>query len=93
MKQTIARYRVKPDQGDANEALVRDVFDELHETTPEGIRYATTGSRTASVSSTSRSRTGTIGSLAAFERFRERIGERCEEQPEASAATEVGSYP
>jgi hypothetical protein len=37
----MVRYTVKPDQAEANEALVREVYDELDRTRPDGLRYAT----------------------------------------------------
>jgi hypothetical protein len=37
MKRTIVRYRVKPDQAERNQELVRAVFDELREAAPPGI--------------------------------------------------------
>ncbi len=41
MKRVMVRYRVKPDQVEANETLVRAVFDELHRERPGGFGYAT----------------------------------------------------
>ena len=41
VKRVMVRYRVKPDQVEANEALVRAVFDELHRERPGGFGYAT----------------------------------------------------
>jgi hypothetical protein len=41
MKRIMVRYKVKPDQVAANERLVRDVYDELARTRPEGLRYGT----------------------------------------------------
>ena len=41
MKRTLIRYKAKPDRADENEALIRNVFKELHEKAPEGgTRYA-----------------------------------------------------
>ena len=39
MKRTLIRYRTKPDRTDENEALIKAVFGELHQKSPEGIRY------------------------------------------------------
>ena len=41
MRRVMVRYTVRPDQSEANEALVREVYDELDRTRPEGLRYAT----------------------------------------------------
>ena len=41
MRRVIGRYTVKPGQETVNEKLVRAVYDELHQTQPTGLRYAT----------------------------------------------------
>ncbi len=41
MRQVIVRYRLKPDQVERNEALVRAVYDELARAQPDGFHYAT----------------------------------------------------
>src|SRR5688500_15538724 len=41
VNRVMVRYKVKPDQAARNEELVRRVYDELHQTTPSGLRYAT----------------------------------------------------
>ena len=41
MHQRLIRYRTKPDQAAANAELVRAVYAELHQTRPDGFRYAT----------------------------------------------------
>jgi hypothetical protein len=41
MKRVIVQYKVKADRAAENEAYVRKVFEELKQTTPDGIRYAT----------------------------------------------------
>lgn len=41
MRRVIVRYTVKPGQEGVNEKLVRVVYDELHQTQPTGLRYAT----------------------------------------------------
>jgi hypothetical protein len=41
MKPVMVQYTVKPDRAAENEELVRAVYDELHETGPEGRPYAT----------------------------------------------------
>ena len=41
MRRVMVRYTVRPDQAEANEALVREVYDELDRTRPDGLRYAT----------------------------------------------------
>ena len=41
MRRVLVRYKVKPGQAARNEELVRAVYEELHRTKPEGMRYAT----------------------------------------------------
>src|SRR5512145_601593 len=41
VKRVMIRYRVKPDPVAENEHLVRDVYEELARTRPEGLRYGT----------------------------------------------------
>ena len=41
MRRVMVRYTVKADRGDENERLLREVYEELHRTGPDGIRYAT----------------------------------------------------
>ena len=37
----MVRYKVKPDQVERNEQLVRAVYEELRTTAPVGLRYGT----------------------------------------------------
>ncbi len=41
MQQRLIRYQTKPDQAAVNTELVRAVYAELHQTRPDGFRYAT----------------------------------------------------
>ena len=40
MKTTMVRYRTSGAHADANQALVRAVFDDLRASAPQGLRYA-----------------------------------------------------
>jgi hypothetical protein len=40
MTRVIVRSRVKPDQVERNEELVRAAYEELHRADPSGFRYA-----------------------------------------------------
>ena len=53
MRRAIVRHTVKPGQEGVNEKLVRVVYDELHQTQPTGLRYATLRLETAGPSPTS----------------------------------------
>lgn len=95
MPTVVVRYRPRPDQLDHNEALVRDVFAELAETRPDGLRYATfrlddgTFVHVADIEGDN-----PLNESAAFARFQEGIAERCDpgEGPTPQPAVLVGSY-
>jgi hypothetical protein len=97
MRRVMVRYTVKPGRAEENERLVRDVYDELHRTGPEGIRYATfrladgvTFVHVASVE-TDDGR-NPLADVAAFARFQEAVADRCDVAPVVMELTEVGSY-
>jgi hypothetical protein len=94
---TVVRYKVKPDQGDTNQARVEDVFGELAATGPAGLRYATfrlgDGVSFVHVAAIeTEDGTNPLVATAAFSEFLREIDDRCEEGPVASDATAVGSY-
>jgi hypothetical protein len=94
---TVVRYRTRPDRADENQALIEDVFRELHDRGTQGVRYAAfrlaDGVSFVHVASTETDDgTNPLTDTAAFGEFLRGIGERCEEGPLASAATAVGSY-
>ncbi len=95
MKKVVVRYRTKPDRADENEALVKQVFAELAETDPGGLRYGTfrladgvSFVHIAIIEGDS----NPLGETAAFAEFQREIADRCEEPPHAQDATVVGSY-
>lgn len=97
MGQVIVRYKVKPDQGDANEQLVKRVFEELKQLAPPGLRYGTlrladgvTFVHIASVETEDGS--NPLPGLAAFKEFQAGLKERCEEPPVPTEGKIVGSY-
>jgi hypothetical protein len=96
MRGVMVRYRVKPDQVERNEELVRGVYDELHRTGPPGLRYATfrmdDGVSFVHLASVEAEGPNPLQSVEAFARFQEGIAERCDEPPVAVELTEVGSY-
>jgi hypothetical protein len=47
MRRVIVRYTVKPGQEGVNEKPVRVVYDELHQTSPQGCGTPRSGSTTA----------------------------------------------
>ena len=97
MRRVIVRYRVKADQVEANEELVRAVYEELARTGPEGFRYATfkqeDGVSFVHIASvdTADGR-NPLAEVEAFARFQKDIAARCDEPPVATEMHEVGSY-
>jgi hypothetical protein len=95
MRRVIVRYRVKPDRADENEELVRAVYEELHDTKPEGLRYATLrlDDRVSFVHlSESESDTSPLTEVPAFKAFQKEIADRTDEQPVVTEVEVVGSY-
>jgi len=96
MRRVLVRYKVKPDQVERNEELVRGVYDELHRTSPPGLRYATfrmdDGVSFVHLASVEIDGANPLQSVEAFARFQEGIAERCDEPPVAVELAEVGSY-
>ena len=96
MKRVMVRYKVKPDQVETNEALVRAVFDELHHERPGGFGYATfkldDGVSFVHIVDESDDAGESLTDVKAFARFREAIRDRCDEPPVATELHEVGSF-
>jgi len=96
LKQIMVRYKVKPEQAEKNEELVRAVYDELHRTKPGGLRYATfrldDGVSFVHLAVETGEDGPSLADMSAFQRFVENVADRCEEAPVATAAQEVGSF-
>lgn len=96
MGSVMVRYKLRPDRVDENEALVRNVFEELHRESPEGVHYATfklpDGVSFMHLVFASEITTRALNELAAFKAFVAEVGSRCEEPPVATELTVVGSY-
>ena len=96
MKRTLIRYRTKPDRTDENEALIKAVFQELHQKSPEGIRYLSLkladGSFIHFVANETEDRPSAVTGLKAFQAFQSGIRERCSEAPQSQGVTIVGNY-
>jgi len=94
MKQTLVRYKAKPEAADENARLIADVFRELREKSPDGVRYAVvrlddgTFVHYASVEDGATS----VTALDAFQTFQRDIDARCAEGPAVGSATIVGNY-
>jgi hypothetical protein len=97
MKRVMVRYQVKPDQVEANEALVRAVFEELERERPEGFGYATFKlddgvSFVHIVDERGGDDKNSLSDVKAFAKFREAIRDRCDEPPVATGLNEIGSF-
>ena len=92
----VVQYRPKADQADHNQELVEDVFAELTAADPGGVRYATFRLADGSFIHIAdvEADPNPLGAIAAFGRFQEGIGERCEpgHAPNPQQATLVGNY-
>jgi hypothetical protein len=97
MHGVIVRYRVKPGRAEENAGLVRAVYAELAAEAPAGFRYATfaleDGITFAHVAFMDDGSEAPLPQIAAFRRFTEEIGERCDEPPQTTRLSAlVGSY-
>lgn len=97
MKQVIVRYRVKSDRAEENAAFVRKVFDELVESAPDGLRYATFQAEdgvsfTHLASIETEDGANPLAAVDAFKAFQADIKDRCVEPPQATTVDLVGSY-
>jgi hypothetical protein len=97
VKKMIVRYKVKAGKADENQRYIQKVFDELHENSPEGLRYASFKlsdglSFVHIVSVETPDGSNPLIETTAFKNFQMGIQDRCEEQPVLTEMTEVGSY-
>ena len=94
MKRVIVRYRVKPERVAENEELVRGVYAALHEAAPDGLRYGTfrLEDGVSFVHIAEHGDDNPLRQIAAFQRFQEGIGDRCDEPPVAVEMHEIGTY-
>jgi quinol monooxygenase YgiN len=96
MRRVMVRYRVKDDRIEENAALVRAVYDELHRTRPEGLRYATSQpvddpAEFVHIAEHSEG-ANPLNATEAFAAFQAGLGERCAEPPVVRELQIVGSY-
>ena len=93
----MVKYKTKAGRAEENELYVRNVFEELRETRPSGLRYATfklpdgqSFVHIATIDTTDGS--NPVTQSEAFKAFTAGIKDRCEEPPVATELSEVGSY-
>ena len=96
MKQTLIRYKTKPELTDKNADLIAAVFAELKAAKPQGTRYLSLRLEDDTfihfVETTADDGTSALPKLAAFHAFQSGIRERCVEPPVAGGVTIVGNY-
>lgn len=91
----VIRYRTKPEQGDENERLIRAVFAELAQESPDGLHYAAFR-LDDSVSfvhvAVLDGKENPLTSSPAFAAFQAGVAERCVEGPIPADATAIGTF-
>ncbi|TGQ42692.1 MULTISPECIES: hypothetical protein [unclassified Mesorhizobium] len=96
MKRNLIRYKTKPETADENERLVKDVFQELHAKSPDGVRYLSLrlgdGTFVHFVEVEAKEHGNTLPELKAFRSFQSGIKDRCAELPVVNDVTIVGNY-
>ena len=97
MRQVIVRYKVKPERVGENEELVRAVYDEIHRTRPEGLRYATfkldDGVSFVHLAAIEIENGGSpLSKVKAFQEFQKEIDDRTTEAPVVTELEEIGSF-
>ena len=97
MSCTSIRYTVKDGRGDENQALIEQVFAELAQQAPAGVRYAAFRLEDGVtfvhvVSHESTEGREALRALPAFKAFQAGIEERCAVSPVRTPLRELGSY-
>jgi hypothetical protein len=97
MKRVVVRYKLKPDHADENIAYIQKVFQELADSAPDGIRYASFrldgGLRFVHFASIeTNDGTNPLAGIHAFKDFSSHIADRCDEPPIATELETVGAY-
>jgi hypothetical protein len=91
----VIRYQVKPEAADENERLVAEVFAQLAEERPEGMRYVSfrlaDGVSFVHIFETDGD-ADPLGSLPAFKEFQKGFKDRVAAGPTRDQATMIGSY-
>lgn len=96
MKTIMVRYKTLEVHADANEGLVRAVFDELRARAPAGLRYTTyrladrvTFVHIATLDTPDEN---PLAALPSFKAFQTQLKDRCVEPPVVSELSPVGAY-
>lgn len=97
MKRIMVRYTVTPEAAEHNAKLVRAVYEELEREKPSTLRYGTfvldDGVTFVHLAEDDAPEgVSTLAGIAAFQRFREGLSERCTIPSAASALSTIGTY-
>jgi len=96
MRTVMVQYKTSPAQADANEALIRAVFAELHASTPQGLRYATyrlpDGVTFLHIATVQTTDANPLTALPSFKAFQAQLKERCVEAPVVTELNAIASY-
>ncbi|MDQ1740504.1 MAG: hypothetical protein QOE53_2156 [Pseudonocardiales bacterium] len=90
----VISYQTRAEAADRNQQLVEQVFAQLRDEAPEGVRYLTLRLADGSfvhIASFDGADTP-LTSLSAFAKFQADLGERIASPPTRTEATVVGSY-
>jgi len=97
MKRVVVQYRCRPDAADANQAAIEDVFAELAQSQPKGLRYAAFRAddgvsfvHVAAIDTDDDS--NPLGQSEAFKRFQAGLKERVDVPPTATWMQPIGDY-
>lgn len=94
-KSFVIRYEMKPDTAEENRELIKNVFAELADKKPDGLRYASfqlaDGVTFVHVGTTPDDG-NPLTETAAFQEFQKGFGERAATKPDANGAEIIGSY-
>jgi hypothetical protein len=96
MKTIMVRYKTSETHADANEALVRAVFDELRSRASEGLRYASyrlaDGVTFVHIATLEKPAENPLAALPSFKAFLKELNDRCVESPVVTELSAVDSY-
>lgn len=94
MKRIVVRYTVRPDKVEENRSLIEQVFKQLRDTAPDGLRYMVLHLADDSFVHVAETEDGAPGlpSFEAFQAFRQGLGQRWVEPPQSRDAHIVGNY-
>jgi len=97
MKRVMVQYKVKSDRAAENEEFISNVFKELHQTNPDGLRYTSfkleDGLSFVHIASIETDNgENPLSKSSAFKSFQEKIKDRCEKPPTVVDLHTIGSY-